>query len=311
MKFKERLDILNEIRNSEFEDDIILKEDAELTDIFENNPRASGIIQNIINQNKNIILFCSKEYDKSLLCNYFRLFLNKNDSIEILRNISDNLSYVSASKVIIPDPSIKDVIKILEYTLMGAKSFIFSMHVKNFKNILDSLRTLIALNFPYLSQSNIDHLIGSSEACLIFFTINECGLLSVNTIAQIKYNDNISLEILYTYNPNDRVEKREYEQELESSSIKTEEIKQNDAGKENIEFNQTDFGDLNESTIDSEFQLPVVPSEFSFNFKEHEQNEPEINQKTNDENVVLTNKINKYKLLKLKLKNKNSTNDII
>lgn len=198
MNFKERIDIFNQLKNTstpQFEIDTGL----EVSDFFVKNKAAEQIIKNALLKDKNIILLCNQDSEKTIISNYLRSFAEKNSSVEILRNISEDLPFVSAEKVIVPEPSISEVIKILELILCDYKTFIFCMNLKSFENVIESFRTLVALNCPNLTSSNVEHLIGISDALLIYFSRNEDGLFNISDIGKIVYKNNCAfLDVLYS-----------------------------------------------------------------------------------------------------------------
>ncbi len=280
MNFKERLELTNSKYNSQpthKAEDLIIKDNFDLINIFERNEQSENILSEILKTNKNIILICSKEYDNELFCNYIRNFIDKSKSVEVLSNVSDNLHYISASKVIAIDPDIKETIKILELILTGLKSFIFTINIKNYNNVLESIRTLISLNATYLSQNAINHLIAESDSVMVFFERNSDGLFYVKNIEEVQSSENnIVLNSLFEYEikENDKVTK-------ETQKKKT--IKK----KEKIQKEEE-----NKSTLKSEI------------------NDTEENKQVNNQKHIITNKVNKYKLLKIKYNKKNNSNSL-
>lgn len=296
MKFKDRLDIVNEINNFADTENVKLKEqDCDVLKFFEKNSKAENIIKKLINEDKNIILACSVQNDKSVLPVYIKSFINKNESIEELRNISDNLSYISASKIIIPEPSVKDVIKILELILTGFKSFIFSLNIKSTFNIPESIKTLLSLNCPYISQESLNHLLLSSDCAVIFFSRNDDGLYFVENIGEIIYSDSnkIQYENLYIHSPQD-AETVDYDNENKNEDENTQ-----DSSDEEIQANQKEEIEISPVEINDVYNN-LEKSEIDENNTEELQDIQEVK----NEVKVLKNKVNKYKLLKMKIKSK-------
>lgn len=201
MNLKERIGVIDRIKNVSSLSDIEIKRDFDEADIFVKNSTAEQIIKNAVNKEKNIIILCPSYVDKTIAANYIRNFLDVSIPVEILRNISDNLPFVSAEKVIVPEPSVAEIIKIFELILCDYKTFIFAMNLKTFENALESLRTLIALNSPNLSSNNVEHLIGITSAVLIYVDRTDDGLFNVIDIGKIVYKNNTAfLDILYSSN---------------------------------------------------------------------------------------------------------------
>lgn len=275
MNLKERIEIIDKIKNVSSDAEIEIKQELDAVDVFVRNAVVEQIIKNAVNMGKNIILLCPSYLDKTLAASYIRSFLDENISVEILRNISDNLPFVGAEKVIVPEPSIAEMIKIFELILCDYKTFIFAINLKSFENVLESLRTLIALNSPNLSNNNVEHLIGMSSAILIYTDRTEDGLFSVTDIGKIIYKNNTAfLDVLYSFGES------------------KEEVKKNPAViEEPIIVEPIVIEDSNQETaetVEEEAEmLDEMPSENSKN--------------TEEKNL---HKTNKYKLLKEKIKNK-------
>lgn len=275
MNLKERIEIIDKIKNVSSDAEIEIKQELDAVDVFVRNAVVEQIIKNAVNMGKNIILLCPSYLDKTLAASYIRSFLDENISVEILRNISDNLPFVGAEKVIVPEPSIAEMIKIFELILCDYKTFIFAINLKSFENVLESLRTLIALNSPNLSNNNVEHLIGMSSAILIYTDRTEDGLFSVTDIGKIIYKNNTAfLDVLYSFGESkEEVEKKPAV--IEEPTI-VEPIVIEDSNQETAE------------TVEEEAEmLDEMPSENSKN--------------TEEKNL---HKTNKYKLLKEKIKNK-------
>ncbi len=294
MKFKDRLDILNEYNSL---NNITLKNDIDITNIFLNNPKAEKIVKSALRDNKNIILICPDNYDKSVLSSYIRGFINNKESQEVIRNIADNYNYLSASKIIVPEPTIKDIVKIEELILTGINSFIFAMNIKSFDNVLKSIIAITSLSFPYLSEESVKHLLYSTEAVIIFFTGNEDGLYYIHDIGQINYSsDSESFDILYKFNKNDLSEQKINQPKKEKTENLQPETKK-----------QTKQKKKDETKNESE---NIIKEEKEITTKENKEINIEKKQTIKQDTlpVLTTNKINKYKLLKLKYKKKINPN---
>ena len=137
--------------------------------------------------NDNIILICSKDVDKYIACNYIKEFSYK-QSVEIINDTGDDLKYSSAERVIIPEPSISDVINIFKSVIEGFKTFVFAINVKYFKNILETIKLLILLEHPNLTEKNVEHMLGLSSSVILNVIRNEDGLFEITDADKIYYD---------------------------------------------------------------------------------------------------------------------------
>lgn len=282
MNLKERIEIIDKIKNVSSSSEIEIKRDLDAVDIFVKNVAVEKIIKNAVNKDKNIILFCPSYLDKTLVASYIRSFLEESVSVEILSDISDNLPFVSAQKVIVPEPSVAEIIKIFELILCDYKTFIFAMNLKTFENALESLRTIIALNCPNLSSNNVEHLIGVSSAVLVYVDRTEDGLFKVSDIGKIVYKNNTAFfDVLYSSCEIKEEEAEEKLIEIEDPVVVKSDVIENDNQEtpKNIE------------TIDSAVEKTEGEKDVS--------SEATKNSEPKEEH-----KINKYKLLKEKIKSK-------
>ena len=237
----------------------------------------------------------------------------------------------------VPNPSIKDITKILELILYDYRNFIFCLNLKTFDNILESLRAILALNNPNLSSNNIEHLIGVASPILVYFDRNEDGLFEVTDIAKVLYRNNTTfLDVLYSNKNSDveRVEKIAETQEIEVENqvqlediespentqeiideveimdvVETEEIVKTEEVVEEVETRELETSVeeseicISETVVKTIDEVQVLDEQVIQELVAAEQLEEEIVQ---DEAVEVTPsvKVNKYKLLKEKVKNK-------
>jgi len=190
MKFKERIEIKSNLSAGVNSNKISLKEDSDSIDLFVKNDETFKIVSDLFKRNSNIILLSQSNIDRIVLLNYFRLFIKSDTPVELVNNLSEEIYYSTAKKIIVPEPTVDDFIKILELILCDFRTFIFSMNVKSFKNIVDTFRVLISLNRPNLISQNIEHLICMSSCALIMFEVNEEGLLYISNISELSYQSN-------------------------------------------------------------------------------------------------------------------------
>ena len=294
MNFKERIDKINQINNKQA-DVIEIKSEIENFDIFIKNKAVEHILKNAISKSKNIVLLCQSICDRTVVCNYLRSFIDSSVSVEVSNNISADLPFISASTVIVPEPNIDEIVKIFELILCDYKSFIFSMNLKSFENVLESFRTLIALNKNNLTLDNVEHLIGMSDALFIFVSRNDDGLFDITDIGKVVYKNNRTfLDVLFSSSKN-----------LDDNIVEMQEI--SDVQNEEIivvpdvidTVPQEVQNNVEESVVE---EIPTAIEEQVVEVSPCDDNKENI-----DKEIVVDEpsvKVNKYKLLKEKRKNK-------
>lgn len=267
MNLKERIGLISKIKSNDFE----IKEDVEVSSFFVKNALVEQILSSAVTKDKNIVILCPSTVDKTLVSNYIRGFISQNVSVEILKNISDNLPYATAEKLIIPEASIPEIIKIFELIMCDFRTFVFAMHLKSFDNVLESFRTIFALNNQNLTANNIEHLIGMASPVFIYIDRNEDGLFDVTSISKVVYKSNSAfLDVLYSSS----------KEELPSVSVQDEQA----------------VTVLDEELIGENVQQDeIVEQEVSVIEEQVIEQEPVS---------TVPEKVNKYKLLKEKVKNK-------
>lgn len=276
MNLKERIEIINQLKQSSMQQSVEIKKDVDVTDIFVKNVAVCQLLKNSVNRGKNIIVLSPSDCDKTITANYIRSFVDEGVSVDVLSNISDNLPYMTANRLIVPEPTIKEVTKIFELILCDYKTFIFCMNLKTFENVLESFRTLLSLYSPNLNASSIEHLIGVSSAVLVYVDRNEDGLYEVTNIGKIAYKNNTAfLDLLYS---NTDVEA---EKVIVAKAIE----------------------DDKEVLVPVEQVEPSLDVEEETNLVETIDVQPQADETCS---IDVSPKTNKYKLLKEKVKNKKS-----
>lgn len=268
MNIKERLLSLKE-RST-----ISIKEDYSVSQFFQKNEEFENLFVKAFNNNKNFILLCDKDCDKELICNYFKKFVNNRESIEVIQNSTDDLQFSLATKIIAIEPKIKDIINLLKLTINDFKTFIFAMNLKKYETVINSLSTLIAIELPNLKDENINHLIGSSEAIVVYISMNEDGFYYIKNIGEIHYSNNyVSLDNIYSINIETKKEITIEQQEEET--IKIEEVQVQEEIQAIEEPEEKEINPLDENIENGKLKIELDFSQ---------------------------NKKNKYKLLKEKVK---------
>ena len=300
MNLKDRLDNIKNTNQISIKEEISTDTYFDINNIFVNYDKISGILFSIINQKKNIIFISDNSVDKNIIVSLMQSVLGSSD-IEILNSIDENIYNLCAKIKYISDSSIIQIVKIFEYIIYGYSSFISLFNLANDENIINKLKTVIAVNFRNLTEENINTLIGCSDSFFVSIEKDEDGLFLVSKVQKINYIENIiSLDVIYDYkNADKNVEQKFVEEakpensEEDNSYIETEKnILNND-----IQYQETDF-------IESEDADSVI---------QKEQIAIDINEEKNEENLIDSTdnveekpiiKVNKYRLLKEKIKNK-------
>ncbi len=269
MKFKDRLNLYKESIISENNNQIEFKQDVDVLDIFLPNSDVNIIIEDAICNNKNIIVASSIDCDNTICAQYIKMFIKDTDNVELLYDINKDIQFIKANRIIVPDIDILGFVKILEFILYGYKSFIYTIDIKTYENILESIKTLIMLYYKNLTDCAVENLLGLSNSIIVYINKNADGLFYVSNIGTIEYKDkNLSLVCLYPKSVNNNTE--------EECSNFTEVISDLSNNIKNETLYNDELNDLKE---------PV-----------------EIENKELDNTKEV--KINKYKLLKEKLKSK-------
>lgn len=234
MNIKERL------QNLKKENSISIKEDYSASLFFQKEDTLENIFVKAFNNNKNFILVCDKDCDKEIICDYFKKFIRNKESVETLHNTTDDIQFSIATKIIVTEPKIKDIINILKLSINDFKTFLFAIHLKNFETTIKSLSTLISIELPNLKNENINHLIGSSEAIVVYISKNEDDFYYIKNIGEIEYKDEKPIlkdiynkeikeiseeEITITNKTSEKEQEKEIEIEIENNTKKEPEKK--------------------------------------------------------------------------------------
>ncbi len=285
MNLKERIEIINQLKSTASIKNLEIKKEVDTFEIFVKNNAVQQLIINSISRDKNMILLCPSTCDKTIIANYIRSFIDESVPVDIIANISENIAFANAQKIIVPEPSLIEMLKIFELILCDYRTFIFCLNLKTFDNVLESFRTLVALSNPNLSANNIEHMLGVSASVLVYVDRNDDGLYEVTNVGKIVYKNNKAfLDILFSKTINSVEEETCVYVEAKSENL----VSDASASDENILSSQTD------SCIEEyeSRQIEIVGN-------------GDMQEIAPDEQP----KVNKYKLLKEKLKNKKQVQD--
>ncbi len=257
MKIKERLDLVKS------QEQYVQKSISDLNKIkidFE----AEYLIKSYLNNHKNIIIISSVYLDKNLLTDYIKNLMDDKEKISVVNDLRYISKTLADSKKFVYNSDIKKALKVFEYILNGYGDFIFSMSVGTYENIIESLKTLLALNASNVNSEGINNLLGLSNAVIVFFDKGKDSLISIKNIGEIEYfSGNIELKNIFFDEKT-----TDYDSQLQ--------------GTENVQLNT--YSDTAVSSSDINHSTTEIETE----------NESDI-------------KINKYKILKEKIKSKHHT----
>ena len=280
MNFKERIELIKQIKKTSDSNLVDIKSDFDVSSLFVKNALIDQILKNAFLKNKNIILLCPSYIDRTLVANYIRNIVPETSSIEVFKSVSDDISFSVAEKIIITEVSYIDVSKLLGMILTGLKTFVFSLNLKSFENVLESFRTIISLNNPNLSQNNIEHLIGMAEPFFVYIDRNEDGLYTITDVAKVVYKNNVATIELLFGDKEMGVEESIIPVSISETEEKIEEVVLDVQGETSLE-------------TPMEVEEPIVLTQPIV-----------LDEPVKVKKISPDVKINKYKLLKEKIKNK-------
>lgn len=345
MNIKERLNITKKVQqnNEKQSNNSKLK--------FDNNI-VINIISEKINNFNNIIFITKNTYNQNTVSSYFSNCINTENKINLPSSVK---SIKNETINIFPSVSGELLVKILEQTLMGVKSFVLGICLNSYENVLEKLKTIISMN-SNLSEKQINLLLSESNTLLVNVNQDETGTFYVKDIDKIQIeNTQLTLNNLYTYidkpeeettqfEPvsikNEHIETAPLEKNEEAEEQAAEEISVEDSINEIIEQNviseeeittiedtkedhiveeensadSTDITHTTDSQEQTEETKQIEPSEQakiepSNEIENETQNEVLVQNKEQikEEQPLAQPKVNKYKLLKEKIRNKRNT----
>ena len=240
--------------------------------MFEIDSQTLSDLKNIINDKSNTIIFTNADDNRFEIISCICELIDSNTKIDFF-NTTEDIKYSSAQKIIIPSPNMSEIIKILEHIITDSKNYIFSFPIKSFDNILDSLKVLISMQLPNLTNQELNHILVLTAPNLIYTEKNENGHYKIKSIYRISAEGQkpILTEL------SNKLKNSEIIIDEEQVIPKSEELKE-----EILEINTQSAEEIYKEESD----------------KLSEENEPVVEEETTKK------KINKYKLLKEKIRNK-------
>lgn len=271
-KIKAEKNLMTNNVDESFNSDSILK-----------NQDVENVLSQILTCDGNVILASSVDCENTTVAQYVKSLLPSSISAETIYDVNSNIKFVKSSKIVSPNPNIKEFVRILELIQYGYKNFIFAINICQFENIIEILKALVLLNFSNLSEKNFNTLIATASPFIVYFKKNVDGMLYVSNIVQVVLDKN-SLNILEIFS-NSSTEIKNKNPEPKNNDVK------DDVDEILLEEKVDDVADI--LTLDGE----IIESQ-----------DEEI---IIEENVLPTEKSdvemvskNKYKMLKEKLKRK-------
>ncbi len=194
MNLKERLGVEQERRLENKNVQIGLGSES---DVFIADKTAENIIKKIVNDGKNIILQCAGSAEREITCNYLRKYMTY-EKADIFRELSEDINYSKADRIIITEPKDKDIAVLFERMMTDYKSYVFPVNLRSYVNITESLKALIMMNKSNITERVAAHIVGVSDLAVIEITRNEDGLFEISKIEETQYDGNkLSAKVLY------------------------------------------------------------------------------------------------------------------
>ena len=223
MNIKERLNITKKVQqnNEKQSNNSQLK--------FDNNI-VINIISEKINNFNNIIFITKNTYNKNTVSAYFSNCINTENKINLPSSVK---SIKNETINIFPSVSGELLVKILEQTLMGVKSFVLGISLNSYENVLEKLKTIINMN-SNLSEKQINLLLSESNTLLVNVNQDETGTFYVKDIDKIQIeNTQLALNNLYTYIDKPEEETTQFEPvSMKNEHIETAPLEKNEEAEE-------------------------------------------------------------------------------
>lgn len=282
MNLKDRLENIRTSNILSIKDDYQQDNFFDVEEIFADSKEIRTVISETINAGKNMVFISEPSIDKMLIAKYFKfLMAYKSEDVVISNNLTDEILSSESRVNILPLPSMQDVVKILEYIMYGYKSFVFGMNFVGSENTINKLTTSIAINNKNMSQESIETLLSSSNLVFVYFDKNIDGLFYISKIDKL-VSENLSNEIVTIIDLHVEKANQKKRKISKKSSVEKEIVEE--PKKSNVEE------PLTNDNVDVQTVNDSKTVEETENIEEN-----------SEERVK---KINKYKKLKEKFKNK-------
>ena len=178
----------NDSKLINIKEDITIKSQNDFQNLFDIASPVIPIFKQILNDKENVIIVTPYENNRLEIISCICELIDNNVKTDLFNNV-DDIKYSIARKIIIPSPDANDIIRIFEYLIADSRSYVFSVNIKTFDNVLESMKILISMYLPNLTNKSLEHLLAISHANLVFIDKNEQGLYEIKHIAQIIYEE--------------------------------------------------------------------------------------------------------------------------
>jgi len=293
---------LKKTKNSKVEQNIN-NENKENSVLIKNkfdNEIVVNIITSQLESGNNIIFVTENSMDNNYTAEYFENCIKDTPVMTVYdKNITD-INIGNSIINIIPLVSPKSMVNILEQILLGTGTFIMGIHLNSYDNILEKLKLLITLN-SNLQDTGVNLLLFNSNAIIVNIQLNENGALYVKTIDRIKGScKKVCLNNLYSYmDKPPEIDNTESEDTADENIVVDENItvpKEVIIPKENMTDDKLQV---------TEEISNIISDKEEVTFNNNNKNAEELPKNAADGETRI--KINKYKLLKEKIKRKKET----
>lgn len=279
MNLKDRLENIKTTNIVTIKDDYLADDFFDVEKIFADSKEIRKIIVETINAGKNIAFVSQPSIDKSLIAKYFRfLMAHRQEDVYFSGNVTDEFLFSDSKINIIASPTMKDIVKILEHIMYGYNSFVFGVNFVGFDNTINKLKTSILINNPNITENAVETLFSSSNLVFVYFDKNADGLFYVSKIDKVVsesfVSDSVTILDLHVEKAQTK-KKKTTKKTVKDEVLKTEEAPV-------VELSEDK---LNEESVSENIELV-----------KNEENKESLDERAK--------KINKYKKLKEKFKNK-------
>ena len=209
MNIKERLNLTKKVQqtNEKQSNNSKLK--------FDNNI-VINIISEKINNFNNIIFITENTYNQNTISTYFTNCVNTENKVTMPSSVK---SIKKGTINMFPSVTGELFVKILEQMLMGVKSFVVGISLNSYENVLEKLKTLIAVN-SNISEKQINLLLSEANTILVNVKQDATGTFYVKDIDKIQIeNTQATLNNLYTYIDKPEEETTQFEPVLIKTQI--------------------------------------------------------------------------------------------
>ncbi len=238
----------------------------------------ADLIKKFITENRNIMFLIHRNFDKEKIVNYIKSTV-LGRQVLVAENFESNIPGAENNIVIIKNSSAVDIVKIFEQNLRGIKPFVFMFDLENYENTAKKLAAVISVNFPNMTNESINLLIKASNPV--------CVAIEEDKIS------NISENIFENTVREHKIEQKEIAEISEPVIVEEEEAAQ-------------------EQVQETEMQIIEEEEEITEenNSSETDIVEAEAVEEIPQEGEQIPEKVNKYKLLRDKIRSKKQAEQI-